>query len=170
MFDLQTTDAFNSEAQLVDQFVGALRTGTTRWGPLEVFTEWAHGAGSVDVLCRNRTKKLLAFEAKLSDWRRAFHQAFRNGTYADRVYVVLPRKVALTAAQYREQFEARGIGLCSVRLGRVHVHIRAGVQPQQLPWIARRAHQHFDGAIDECGDAGDGRQRILRAESPSASV
>lgn len=169
MYDLQTTgafdtDAFDTEAQLVDQFIVALRAGTTCWGRLEVAAEWAHGAGSVDVLCRNRTKKLLAFEAKLADWRGAFHQAFRNGTYADRVYVVLPRKIALTAAQHRAQFEARGIGLCSVRMGRVYVHIRAGAQPQLLTWITRRAHRHFDGAFDECGDADRSRRRLLRGQ------
>lgn len=51
-------------------FVGALRTGRTRYGSVQVSREWDHKSGFVDVLARDDSKAILAFEAKLSDWRR----------------------------------------------------------------------------------------------------
>src|SRR5690606_4254422 len=131
-----------TEASLVGDFIAALRTGATCWGPVQIVSEWVHSAGSVDVLCRTRSRKLVAFEAKLSDWRRAFHQAFRNGTYANRVYVVLPIHAARIACKHRLLFEAHGVGLCSINRGRVHVHVRATPQPQLLTWVTQRAHSY----------------------------
>lgn len=139
---------FASEAALVDCFVEALRLGETCWRSVEVLTEWDHQAGIVDVLARTGQNALVAFEAKLSDWKRAFHQAYRNSSYANRVYVVMPRETVHRALPYRADFERRGIGLCSVA-EKVYVHIRAEEQVPLRSWIRRRAHSWFDEVRDE---------------------
>lgn len=139
---------FASEAALVDCFVEALRQGETCWRSVEVLTEWDHQAGVVDVLARTGKNTLVAFEAKLSDWKRAFHQAYRNSSYANRVYVVMPRETVHRALTYRADFERRGIGLCSVA-EKVYVHIKAEEQVPLRSWIRRRAHSWFDEVRDE---------------------
>ena len=63
---------FSSEACLVEGFVGKLQSGRTSFGTVQIATEWNHRAGVVDVLARDGSSSLIAFEAKLSDWRRAF--------------------------------------------------------------------------------------------------
>lgn len=142
---------FATEAALVDCFVEALRLGETCWRSVEVLTEWDHQAGVVDVLARTGQNALVAFEAKLSDWRRAFHQAYRNSSYANRVYVVMPRETVHRALPYRADFERRGIGLCSVA-EKVYVHIRAEEQVPLRSWVRRRAHSWFDEVRVESGN------------------
>jgi len=141
---------FKTEANLVKRFVKSLRAGETSFGTLEITTEWDHRSGFVDVLARDEEKRLIAFEAKLRNWKRAFHQAYRNTAYADQAYILLPAREALKAAQYREDFEVRGIGLCSIQAGRVEVLIQAAPQEALLVWLRSRAHEFFDG--DTSGD------------------
>jgi len=151
-----------TEADLVREFVSVLQSGKTCWRNLEVMTEWGHPTGSADILVRTNSRGLIAFEAKLTEWRRAFHQAYRNSMYANRVYVLMPRKTVHRALQFRQDFELRGIGLCSYKDGKVQVHIRASEQDDLLSWVRRKAHESFDEVRDEPGDTGSMRQTVLR--------
>lgn len=54
---------------------------------------------------------LVAFEAKLFDWRKALAQAFRYRYYADSAIVMLPASAAKAAMRNREAFERCGVGL-----------------------------------------------------------
>ncbi len=140
---------FTTEACLVERFIGALQAGSTVFGPVQVTTEWDHRSGSVDVLARDGTQSLVAFEAKLGDWRRAFLQAYRNTAYANRAYVLLPEKTVHRAMRDREEFEFRGVGLCAFDGKQVRVLIEASEQDALLVWLRVRAHEHFDALPDE---------------------
>ncbi|MDP3761515.1 MAG: hypothetical protein Q8R01_13465 [Ramlibacter sp.] len=152
----QATSArsFTTEASLVECFVGALQAGRTTFGSLEVTTEWDHRSGFVDVLARDATNTLIAFEAKLRDWKRAFMQAYRNTAYANKAYVLLPDSAAKNALLHKEEFELRGIGLCAISESSVNVLIEAAEQQPLLAWLHSRAHEHFDGAAGERQAAG----------------
>jgi hypothetical protein len=139
-----TRPMFDSEEQFVDQFVVKLAKGRTCYGSVAVTTEWDHRAGIVDVLARDREHEIVAFEAKLTNWRRALDQAYRNTAYASQSYVLLPPDVARRALSEREEFKLRGIGICSFDGRRVDVLIAADKQVPLLGWVQRRAHQHFD--------------------------
>jgi hypothetical protein len=141
---------FATEASLVECFVGALQAGRTTFGPLEVTTEWDHRSGFVDVLARDATKSLIAFEAKLRDWKRAFMQAYRNTAYANKAYVLLPHGAAKNALVHKDEFELRGIGLCAISGGKVTILIEAAEQRPLLAWLHSRAHEHFDGVGSDC--------------------
>jgi hypothetical protein len=54
---------------------------------------------------------LTAFEAKLSDWRKALAQAYRYRYYADSSVVIMPRDRARSAVDNGNLFERSGIGL-----------------------------------------------------------
>lgn len=140
---------FSSEANLVECFVGALQSGRTPYGLVEVATEWDHRSGFVDVLVRDGVRSLVAFEAKLTDWRRAFLQAYKNTAYANLAYVLLPEKVVHRALRDREEFEFRGIGLCSFDGKEVRILIEASEQEPLLQWLRNRAHEHFNGLPSE---------------------
>lgn len=139
-----STPIFDTEARLVDLFVRSLQDGRTAFGSLQITTEWDHRSGFVDVLVRDRKNNLIAFEAKLKDWKRAFFQAYRNTAYANRTYILLPRKEAEKAMRYREDFELRGIGLCSMDGEGLQVLIEATEQDVLLAWLRNRAHAFFD--------------------------
>ena len=55
---------------------------------------------------------IVAFETKLSDWRRALQQAYRYRYYADQAFVVLPPGRETKAVENRDLFRQLGIGLC----------------------------------------------------------
>lgn len=158
---------FSTEACLVEGFVGMLESGRTPFGVTQVATEWDHRSGFVDVLARDLEQTLVAFEAKLADWRRAFMQAYRNTAYANRTYVLLPEKTVHRALCHREEFEFRGVGLCSFDGITVRILIEAAAQDPLLRWLHALAHEHFDGGSDEPHTA---RPRRNRDRSMSAAT
>lgn len=98
------------------------------------------------MLTRTTNGHLIAFEAKLTDWKRAAHQAYRNTSFAQQAYVVMPQRNAEKASIYQEFFLRYGVGLCSVTRNGVTILIEANslVDEPILPWMRKRAHQHFD--------------------------
>jgi hypothetical protein len=137
---------FDTEAALVESFLGALRADRA-FGQVQVTTEWNHKSGLVDVLVRDAANSLIAFEAKLRDWKRAFMQAYRNTAYANKAYVLLPEIAAHVALKHREEFELRGIGLCAMTGDGVQVLIDAAEQEPLLRWLRSLAHEHFDTTV-----------------------
>ena len=69
---------FGSERELVAQFVEALVADGAPWGYLRVTSEFFYGRGRVDVVGACEEKKVIAFEAKLTRWREALHQAVQK--------------------------------------------------------------------------------------------
>lgn len=140
---------FATEADFVDRFVGKLSKGRTSFGKVQITKEWDHTSGFVDVLARHRKKTLVAFEAKLDNWKRAFHQAYRSTAYANKSYVIVPTHVAARALRDRDEFELRGVGLCSFDGKSVQVLIEASEQDALLVWLRAQAHEFFDTLDDE---------------------
>lgn len=154
---------FVTEADFVDRFVGKLAKGRTSFGSVQITTEWDHRGGFVDVLARHRRKGLVAFEAKLDNWKRAFHQAYRSTAYANKSFVIVPEHVASRAIRDREEFELRGVGLCSFDGSVVQVLIEAAEQDALLRWLREQAHEHFDTLSNErCPGPVRGRRRPMQ--------
>ena len=63
--------------------------------------------------CRDILKDVIAIEVKVSDWRKATHQAIRNTIVAHRSYVALPSTVA-HRVRNEELIQSFGIGILSV--------------------------------------------------------
>lgn len=155
---------FATEADFVDCFVGKLSKGRTSFGKVQITKEWDHRAGFVDVLARHRRKTLVAFEAKLDNWKRAFHQAYRSTAYANKSYVIVPANVANRALRDRDEFELRGVGLCSFDGKSVQVLIEASEQDALLTWLRAQAHEHFNALEDEfAAEPGPSRCAALSA-------
>lgn len=157
---------YANEADLVRDFLDSLHQGGSPWGVVEATTEWDYRTGVTDVLVRTSQGHLVAFEAKLRDWRRATHQAYRNTTFAKQAYVVMPESVAERARAHANVFSKYGVGLCSVKKNCVSIIIEAPGQGEEplLPWMHRRAQLFFDEAT-RCSEtiAERGRNRILQA-------
>src|SRR5438477_13134735 len=103
---------YRSEADLVNDLLSHLRVSADI---TEAFAkEFNYHRGKADVICRNIDGKLVAFEAKLTRWRDALHQAYRNRCFANSSYVVLPKRTAEIAAPFEGEFRKRNVGLCYV--------------------------------------------------------
>ena len=98
-----------------------------------------------------RSAYLMAFEAKLKDWRKALMQAFRYRYYANAAIVVLPFASAAPALENRHLFERFGVGLWTFRPDsgvispRIAVKSRTPLNPrkreQAITRIQRRSLQ-----------------------------
>lgn len=136
---------FISEVALVARLLSVLRSGRSPWGPVDVETEWNYVSGSTDVLICTRIGEIVAFEAKLRDWRTAMHQAYRNTTFARRAFVVMPPEAAARAAMCAHDFVRRGIGL--IAFGRKDVQFLIDAprveDPLISPWMHEQARAHF---------------------------
>ena len=58
--------------------------------------------------------RLIAVEAKISDWKRVLVQAYRNLQFADESWVVLDHACVRPAMAQAERFKVAGVGLASV--------------------------------------------------------
>lgn len=63
-------------------------------------------------------ERLIAVEAKLSDWQRVLIQAYRNLQFADESWVVLDHACIRPALAQLERFKRSGVGLASIDRGR----------------------------------------------------
>jgi hypothetical protein len=135
---------FKSEAELVGEFVSVLRRRATPWGRLQLLTEWDYRSGITDVLARTPQNELIAFEAKLTNWRRAVFQAYRNTSFAARAYVVLPERVARRVSLDDGIFARYGVGLCTCSNRQLSVLIEARTSEPLMDWMTKRAQAAFD--------------------------
>ena len=127
---------FANEKMLVDRLLSLLQSQATFCGPVHVTPEFFYSRGRTDVVAVDQDATLFAFEAKLTDWKTALHQAYRNTCFAHSSYVVLPKKTALAAVKFVGEFEKRGVGLCYVDESALVV-LRASSHNEPIePWLA----------------------------------
>jgi hypothetical protein len=127
---------FANEKLLVDRLLSLLQSQATFCGPVHVTPEFFYSRGRTDVVAVDQDATLFAFEAKLTDWKTALHQAYRNTCFAHSSYVVLPKKTALAAVKFVGEFEKRGVGLCYVDESALVV-LRTSSHTEPIePWLA----------------------------------
>lgn len=152
---------FNSEAELVQVTVSHLRSGRSPWGSVQFVTEWNYRNGRADILARTSCNSLIAFEAKLSRWQIACHQAYRNTVYATKAYVVLPEDAAHRAFQSNGRFKKMFVGLCVVTATEIRVLIEPPPALPLMRWVTDLAHSTFDGLNDAATESRSGRRTSL---------
>lgn len=136
----RSQSTYSLEEDLVAHLARCLRKGDTPWGHVRITFEFDYIGGRADVLALEQPGELVAFEAKLSKWRDALHQAYRTQCFAHRSYVVLPDDTAKLAVQYEYEFRRRRVGLCAVSKKnglRVLLDVAGGTPLQ--PWVAEKA-------------------------------
>ena len=136
---------FANEKMLVDRLLDLLQSQSTFCGSVRVGPEFFYSRGRTDVVAVADDESLIAFEAKLNDWKTALHQAYRNTCFAHSSYVVLPKKTALAAFRFIGEFEKRGVGLCYVdESALVVLQVSSHNEPIE-PWLAYDAVSHALG-------------------------
>jgi len=130
---------FATEALLVSEFLSVLQTSASPWESLSFLTEYDYSRGRPDVVAASQSNHLYAFEAKLTKWRYALHQAYRNTSFSHYSYVVLPAEIAKRALVFEYEFERRSVGLCSVTPDETKILLQAPfvepIQPALNNWI-----------------------------------
>jgi hypothetical protein len=157
--------AYKNEKSFVTTFVRHLRSRQSLWGEVHVSREFDYQRGRTDVLVLSNQDHVIAFEAKLTKWREALHQAYRNTCFAHKSYVLLPLEVALKAQRFSEEFDRRRVGLCYLDRGQVAVLREAADQIPLQPWLSevammqakgghgRRSRTNCSRTLPDAGDA-----------------
>lgn len=152
---------FKFESTLVTNLEQILKRNDNPFSQLSLAFEFNYQAGRVDIVATNLDGQLIGFEAKLSRWRTAIHQAYRNTSFTHYSYVVLPEPIALKALKWRFEFERRLIGLCSINLTDINILIPAAKKSPLQPWLTETAleyikhgkHQHSLIGVASCPPA-----------------
>lgn len=136
-----------TEERLSLEFDDALLEKESPFTPKNLAREFDYREGRTDRILQNENGHLIAFEMKLSKWRQALHQAYRNSSFAHYSYVVLPAETARLAMNLEHEFRRRGVGLCSVANKKINIEIEAQQMDPLRPWLTRNAidHLHKEG-------------------------
>lgn len=130
---------FETEKHLVEAFCSVLETPETPWGDVRIALEFFYHRGRTDVVALDCSSSILAFEAKLDNWRYALQQAYRNTCFAHLSYVVLPERTAHLASRHRYEFSRRAVGICLVNGRGIEVTVPARRQDPIQPWLTELA-------------------------------
>lgn len=124
---------FGSEKDLVDAFLRHLKAKRSPWGKVRYSTEFFYQSGKTDVVIVMQDGTVVAIEAKLDRWKDAAHQAYRNTTFANESYVLVPERTAAIARRNEHEFELRKVGICCIRGNNIEI-LRAAekVDPVQV--------------------------------------
>jgi hypothetical protein len=132
---------YTTEQELVDTFLEKLLHGEP-WEASKFGTEFNYLRGKTDIIAISLYNEVIAIEAKLSKWRSALQQAYRNRCFADKSYVLLPLEVAKTACQHEHEFKKRGVGICSIQNGHITILREAIIDEPIQPWLRQVAFQY----------------------------
>jgi hypothetical protein len=130
---------YATEDLLISRFLDTLRSNRSPWGAVSVLREFDYRTGRTDVLVLTEDNEIIAFEAKLSRWRAAVHQAFRSTFFAHRSFVVLPDYTAQVALAYDNEFDIRRVGLCTMVDDAFQVLLPAPRIDPINAWLSARA-------------------------------
>lgn len=138
-------NVFAEEEGLVAAFFEHLMRGETEWMAKSAIREFDYNSGRADILFLSGNGELVAVEAKLTNWRKALHQAWRNTSYVNRAYVALPKNRASTALSHRQDFKDLGVGLCLVDGEGVEVVIESRTKEPVILWLHNKARGALAG-------------------------
>lgn len=151
------------EADLVKDLESVLTATINPFVTQGIAFEFRHNdGGRADVIAVSASAELLAFEAKLANWRVALNQAYRNTSFCHYSYVVLPVRTVKRALRRRHEFDRAGVGLCGLDGKHLTIEVAAVKRNPFQPWLTASALEYIGS--DKC-------QRSPHSyQSPSHSV
>lgn len=130
---------YRYETQLVSDLSDCLTSSQKPFDVEHFAYEFNYINGRVDLLAIKGKGTILSFEAKLSKWKIALNQAYRNSSFTHYSYVVLPDKQIKYAMKNSKEFQIRGVGLCSVKDENLNIIMLAPKKKPLQPWLTKKA-------------------------------
>lgn len=146
---MEITHSFRWESDLVQAFCRHLDTDASPFGHVSYTREFDYQRGRTDIVAVDKSDTIYAFEAKLSNWKMALHQAYRNSCFAHATYVVMPRDKAREVLFARYEFERRSVGLCTIDDNGLTIYIHAREQKPLQPSLSESAFIAVFGIVNE---------------------
>ena len=105
---------YRYEKCLSEEFCEFLESKEGPWGDVNIKLEFNYVRGRTDIVALSSDGEIISFELKLNKWKKALDQAYRNTSFSNRSYVVLPECQIKNAKKHIGEFEKRSVGLCCV--------------------------------------------------------
>ncbi|HEV2716281.1 MAG TPA: hypothetical protein VGU64_13525 [Terriglobales bacterium] len=141
-------NGYDSESSLVDHFVGRLEAALMPWGTVQVGREFDYSRGRTDVIALTESGQVIAFEAKLTRWKEALDQAYRNRCFAHHSFVVFPKQTAMNAYRREAEFTRRGVGICYLENDQIIILLDPQHSDPLQPWLTEIASARASGGSD----------------------
>lgn len=126
------------ESSLVDKFC-ALNEINSPFSIQAQAIEFPYYSGRIDLIGLDNLGNLYAFEAKLTKWKSALHQAYRATSFCDYSYVLLPEASVVPALKNSFDFQRRRVGLCSIKDNELVIHIKGLRNRSLIPMLTKTA-------------------------------
>lgn len=109
------------------------------------------GIPDIVVVQLNKEKQIsYAFEAKLSNWKRALFQAFRYKAFVNKSFVVMDHDSVKSALSQTDRFCRSNIGLISIdHTGEVHCHYDPFYEPPYSPQLEIKFNNKIANSIHD---------------------
>lgn len=130
---------FLLEKDLVDKFISFINTDNFEIEIKNYCTEFNYQNGKTDIIAQKTTNEIVAFEAKLFDIKKVINQAYRNTTFANLSYIVLPATKKNMQTKYYEEMGKLNIGLILVDEQHAWIEKEASIVEPVLPWLQKKA-------------------------------
>jgi len=102
----------------------------------------------------NEKQIAIAFEAKLSNWRRALFQAFRYKAFVNKSYVIMDDEFVNPALSQKARFKRSNIGLLSIdHNGSVHCHYDPYYESPYSSQLESKFNISIENFVRKCPDA-----------------
>lgn len=111
---------------------------------LNYANEYNFRNGRTDIISKNEANELIAFEAKLSNWKKALNQAYRNTSFAHYSFVLLPFKTALKALAWEYEFIERNVGIYTIKQNELISLIVPDRNTPLQPWLTEEAIHYIE--------------------------
>ena len=135
---------YEKELELVEDFQNYLSHNSLPFKFNDTAVEFNYINGRVDIIGSTHDGELFAFEAKLSKWKIALNQAYRNTAFAHYSYVLIPFSKINAALKNQYEFERRGVGLCSFQQNQIKIEIEATRKTPIQPWLTDSAMSYIE--------------------------
>lgn len=128
-----------------EHFCELLDMEQTPWGKVHYSTEFFFIRGRTDIIASDFAGNLYAFELKIQNWKKALYQAYRNTSFANCSYVILPKYTAEKAIRYIHEFKKRSVGLCFIEDDKIIISCPAIHKTPIMQWLTDKAKIYIYG-------------------------
>ena len=142
--EMEIDNCFGCEREFSDHFVSVLNSGSSPWGRVKSGVEFNYSGGRPDVVAKTDDNRIFAFELKLKKWKEAVHQAYRCTSFAQESYAVLPNNVAARVKDFDNDFDVRGIGLCTIYGNEIRIIRNAPTMTPIQEWLNTKVSEFVE--------------------------
>jgi hypothetical protein len=135
--------SFRYESEFVEEFI-AMMLEHSPFALKQFAKEFNYMSGRIDCIACDNLQHLYSFEAKLTKWKDAVHQAFRNTSLSHYSYVILPCQIARSVTRFEVCFAEKRVGLATIEAGKIIILIQAPYNDPIRPWLTDSAFSYLE--------------------------